>query len=154
MKIGVIHGPNLNLLGQREPGIYGRETLADVNVRIAEEATRLGVEVECHQSNSEGVLIDLVQRLAAEVDGFIVNAGGYTHTSVALRDALTGVNRPFVEVHLSNLAARESFRQTSLLSEVALGTIMGFGGSSYLLGLHGLVGRLRAAYVQNRPEES
>lgn len=154
MKIGVIHGPNLNLLGQREPEVYGRETLADLNRRIVAEAGRLGVEVECHQSNSEGLLIDLVQRLAADVDGFVVNAGGYTHTSVALRDALAGVNRPFVEVHLSNLAARESFRQTSLLSEVALGTIMGFGGSSYLLGLHGLVGRLRATGTRIRPEES
>jgi len=149
----VIHGPNLNLLGQREPEVYGRETLAEVNRRIVEEAGRLGVEVECHQSNSEGALIDLVHRLAQEVDGFVVNAGGYTHTSVALRDALVSVNRPFVEVHLSNLAARESFRQTSLLADVAIGTIMGFGGSSYLLGLHGLVGRLRAADAQLRSEE-
>ena len=152
MKIGVLHGPNLNLLGQREPEVYGRETLADIDRRIQAEATRLGVEVECFQSNSEGGLIDAVQRMGRTADGFLVNAGGYTHTSVALRDALTGVGLPYVEVHLSNLAAREPFRHTSLLAGTALGAIMGFGGTSYILGLNGLVTRLRASTAGSREE--
>lgn len=143
MKIGVLHGPNLNLLGQREPEVYGSATLADVDARLASEAGQLGVEVESFQSNIEGVLVDRIQETAPHVDGFLINAGGYTHTSVALRDALVGVGRPFVEVHLSNLQAREPFRHESLLAPKAVGAIMGFGLESYILGLRGLVLHLR-----------
>lgn len=143
MRILVLHGPNLNLLGRREPDVYGDVTLEAVNGAIREEADRLEVEVEAYQSNHEGALIDRIQDGAAAVNGFLVNAGGYTHTSVALRDALAGVGRPFVEVHMSNIGAREPFRRTSLLTEIALGTVTGFGADSYLLGLRGLVGHLR-----------
>jgi 3-dehydroquinate dehydratase II len=143
LKIGVLHGPNLNLLGQREPEIYGRATLSDLDQRLADEGRALSIEVVTFQSNDEGGLIDRIQQWAREVDGFVVNAGGYTHTSVAIRDALVGVERPYVEVHLSNLMAREPFRRRSLLAEHAVGAIMGFGADSYLLGLRGLVSHLR-----------
>jgi 3-dehydroquinate dehydratase II len=143
LRIGVLHGPNLNLLGQREPEIYGRTTLAEIDALLEREGQTAGVTVVCFQSNREGALIEEVQRLGPEVDGFLVNAGGYTHTSVALLDALVGVGRPYVEVHLSNLMARESFRHHSLLAGRAVGAIMGFGADSYLLGLRGLIGHLR-----------
>jgi 3-dehydroquinate dehydratase-2 len=143
LKIGVIHGPNLNLLGQREPEIYGRATLSELDQRLSEEGRALSIEVLTFQSNDEGALIDRIQQWAREVDGFVINAGGYTHTSVAIRDALVGVERPYVEVHLSNLMAREPFRHVSLLAEHAVGAIMGFGADSYLLGLRGLVSHLR-----------
>jgi 3-dehydroquinate dehydratase II len=142
LKIAVLHGPNLNLLGLREPEIYGRDTLADVDRRLAEEGRALGVEVQSFQSNHEGALIDQIQQWR-EVDGFIINAGGYSHSSIAIRDALTGVARPFIEVHLSNVMAREPFRHHSMLAERAVGLIMGFGADSYLLGLRGLVSHLR-----------
>lgn len=148
MKIAVLHGPNLNLLGQREPELYGHSTLEDVNRRVIEEGKALGVDVECFQSNIEGVLVDRIQELAHNVSGFVVNAGAYTHTSVAIRDALVGVGRPFVEVHLSNLQAREPFRHESLLAPKAVGAIMGFGVESYILGLRGLVSHLRAQEAQ------
>jgi len=138
----VIHGPNLRLLGTREPEVYGGLTLADVDDRLRDLAADLGVELEVFQSNHEGELLDYVEKAAARVDGFVVNAGGYTHTSVALRDALVGVARPFVEVHISNTAAREPFRHHSYLSPVALGVVFGFGVRSYLLGLRGLVAEL------------
>jgi 3-dehydroquinate dehydratase-2 len=144
VRVAVVHGPNLNLLGSREPETYGRLTLAELNARIREAAAGLGVEIEIHQSNGEGALVDLIQEAAARVDGFVVNAGGYTHTSVALLDALIGVGRPFVEVHLSNLAAREPFRQRSLLAPRARGVVMGFGPDGYELALQGLVRSLRA----------
>lgn len=143
MKIAVIHGPNLNLLGQREPEVYGRATLADVDGAVRDLASELGVEVTTFQSNSEGALVDHVHRSAAEVDAFMVNAGAYTHTSVALRDALLSVERPFIEVHLSNVHARESFRHHSYLADKAVGLVVGFGVDSYLLGLRGLVGFLQ-----------
>ncbi len=142
MRIAVIHGPNLRLLGTREPEVYGGLTLADVDDRLRDLAADLGVELEVFQSNHEGELLDYVEKAAARVDGFVVNAGGYTHTSVALRDALVGVARPFVEVHISNTAAREPFRHHSYLSPVALGVVFGFGVRSYLLGLRGLVAEL------------
>ena len=145
MKIAVLHGPNLNLLGQREPDVYGRDTLADVDGKVVAAGNELGVEVVTFQSNHEGALIDEIQRRAPEVDGFLINAGGYSHTSIALRDALVGVQRPYVEVHLSNVMAREQFRERSLLAGRALGAIMGFGADSYLLGLRGLVSHLRRA---------
>ncbi|MFO7892773.1 MAG: type II 3-dehydroquinate dehydratase [Longimicrobiales bacterium] len=142
MKLQVLHGPNLNLLGTREPEVYGTVTLAEVDERIRGVADELGVEVEIVQSNHEGALIDAVQQAAASTAGFVVNAGGYTHTSVALRDALVASERPFVEVHVSNVFAREPFRRESLLAAVALGTVSGFGAESYTLAVRGLVRHL------------
>lgn len=143
LTIGVLHGPNLNLLGRREPEVYGRMTLAAVDARIAESAAGLGVEVRAYQSNSEGALVDRVHEWGDLVSGFVINAGAYTHTSIALLDALVGVGLPFVEVHLSNVHAREEFRHRSLLAPRAVGVVVGFGVESYILGLHGLVRRLR-----------
>jgi 3-dehydroquinate dehydratase-2 len=143
VRIAVVHGPNLNLLGQREPEVYGRATLADVDRALAALGEELGVEVTSFQANGEGALIDHVQRVGPTVDGFLVNAGAYTHTSIALRDALLGVGRPFVEVHLSNVFAREPFRHHSVLSDRAVGLIAGFGADSYLLALRALAARLR-----------
>jgi 3-dehydroquinate dehydratase II len=145
VRIGVIHGPNLNLLGRREPDVYGPETLAQIEDRLRGHARELGVELDTYQSNSEGDLIDYIQRSAERVSGFLINAGGLTHTSVCLRDALIGVDRPFVEVHLSNPAAREPFRHVSLLADRAAGVVTGFGAESYVLGLKGLVARLNAS---------
>ena len=139
----VLHGPNLNLLGSREPEIYGRLTLAELDARLEAVAAELGVELETHQSNGEGALVDLIQEAAGRVDGYIVNAGGYTHTSIALLDALVGVGRPYVEVHISNLAGREPFRRHSLLSARARGVVMGLGPQGYELALQGLVRVLR-----------
>ena len=142
MKIAVIHGPNLRLLGKREPEVYGTETLDDVNRKLAVVAEELGAELETFQSNHEGELLDFVEAAAARVAGFLINPGAFTHTSIALRDALIGVERPFVEVHLSNTAGRERFRRHSCLSGVAAGVVYGFGVQSYLLGLRGLVARI------------
>lgn len=142
MRVAVVHGPNLNLLGSREPEVYGRGTLADVNSALVSLAGHLEAEVEFFHSNHEGALVDHVQEAAARVDGFVVNAGAYTHTSVALRDALVGVARPFVEVHLSNVFTREGFRHHSYLADRALGVVSGFGMDSYLLALRALVGHL------------
>ena len=138
MRIAVVHGPNLNLLGQREPGIYGHTTLAEIDRRLDKLAHELGVELESFQSNSEGALIDYIQEAAVRADGYLVNAAGLTHTSVALLDALLAVGRPFVEVHLSNPSGRERFRRRSLLSARARGVVQGFGAESYALGLRGL----------------
>ncbi|NTU59564.1 MAG: type II 3-dehydroquinate dehydratase [Deltaproteobacteria bacterium] len=142
MRILVLHGPNLNLLGLREPGIYGAQTLSSVDEGLAALARELGVEVEFFQSNAEGALVDAIQGAAGRVDGVVINPAAYTHTSVALRDALLAVGLPFVEVHLSNVHSREEFRKRSLLADVAVGTIAGFGADSYRLGLRGLVSRL------------
>jgi 3-dehydroquinate dehydratase II len=142
VRVAVIHGPNLRLLGKREPEVYGTQTLADVDAALTALAGELGVELETFQSNHEGELLDFIEEAAARVAGFVVNPGAFTHTSVALRDALTGVARPFVEVHLSNTAGREPFRHHSYLSGVAAGVVYGFGIQSYLLGLQGLVARL------------
>lgn len=140
----VLQGPNLNLLGVREPETYGRATLASIQEDLDAQAQRLGVSLHHFQSNSEGGLIDRIH-LALEqgLDGILFNPGGYTHTSVALRDALSGVALPFVEVHLSNVHARESFRHKSLLAPVAVGQVTGFGAYSYTLGLQALVHELR-----------
>lgn len=143
LRIGVLHGPNLNLLGRREPEVYGRVTLEEIDRRLVALGSELGVEVECHQANGEGELVDRVQELGDRVAGFVVNAGAYTHTSVALLDALVGVGLPFVEVHLSNVYAREPFRAHSYLAPRAVGVVSGFGAESYLLGLRGLVSHLR-----------
>ena len=145
MRIAAVHGPNLNLLGLREPEVYGRQTLDDVNAALATLAAELGVEVEWHQSNHEGALVDFVQQAAPRVDGFVVNAGAYTHTSIALRDALAGVARPYVEVHISNVFARERFRHRSYLAAGAVGVVSGFGVGSYTLGLRAMVEYLRAS---------
>ena len=139
MRIGVVHGPNLNLLGRREPELYGRQTLDELNQAIVQLGESLSASVVCFQANGEGDLVDHVQGTASEVDGFLVNAGAYTHTSVALRDALLGVEKPYVEVHLSNVHAREPFRHHSYLSDRAVGVVVGFGPDSYFLGLRGLV---------------
>jgi 3-dehydroquinate dehydratase-2 len=141
--VAVLHGPNLNLLGRREPEIYGRTTLAEIDARLGAVAPALGVDLESFQANGEGALIDYVQSAADRVAGFVVNAAGYTHTSVALLDALVATDRPYVEVHLSNLHGRETFRRESLLAPRAAGIVMGFGGAGYELALRGLVERLR-----------
>jgi 3-dehydroquinate dehydratase II len=145
VRVAVISGPNLNLLGRREPAVYGHATLEEITGRLQELAQELGVELESFQSNAEGDLIDYVQRAGERADGFIVNAGGLTHTSVSLRDALLGMGRPFVEVHLSNPSAREPLRHVSVLSDRAAGVVVGFGADSYLLGLRGLVARLTSS---------
>ena len=142
MRIAVVHGPNLNLLGRREPELYGSTTLADVDAALLSLGEELGAEVVTFQANGEGALVDHVQATAPGVDGFLVNAGAYTHTSVALRDALIGVDRPFVEVHLSNVFAREPFRHHSYLGDRAIGLVAGFGADSYLLALRALVSHL------------
>jgi 3-dehydroquinate dehydratase-2 len=147
VRIAVLHGPNLRLLGRREPEVYGTDTLEDVNALLAEEAEAQGCEVEFFQSNHEGHLLDFIEEASGRVDGFLVNPGAFTHTSVALRDAFLGVAKPFVEVHLSNTAAREPFRRRSYLSEVAAGVVFGFGVQSYVLGLRGLVSRI---HLNNR----
>jgi len=138
MKILVLHGPNLNLLGTREPEVYGSMTLDEINSRAVEKGRELGMEVTCQQSNHEGALIDALQQAREWADGIIFNPGGYTHTSVALRDAIAAIGVPVVEVHLSNVYAREDFRQRSLLSPVCKGKITGFGWHSYILGLYAL----------------
>lgn len=143
MRIEVLHGPNLNLLGTREPDVYGTVALDEVDARLTALGNDLGVQVAAFQSNHEGVLIDRVHERAASVAGFVVNAGGYSHTSVALRDALVGVGLPFVETHVSNIHGREPFRHQSLLAPVAVGTVSGFGIESYALALRGLVLHLK-----------
>ncbi len=145
MRIGVVHGPNLNLLGTREPAVYGSATLDDVNAGVASLAAELGVAVEFFHSNHEGALVDHVQQAAGRVGGFVVNAGAYTHTSIALRDALAGVARPYVEVHLSNVFARERFRHRSYLAAGAVGIVSGFGAESYRLGVRALVEHLKSS---------
>ena len=142
MKVAVIHGANLRLLGTREPEVYGTDTLDDVNAKLAAAAKELGVQLETFQSNHEGEILDFIQDAARRVDGFLINPGAFTHTSIALLDAFLAVQRPFVEVHLSNLARREAFRHHSYLSGAAAGVVYGFGVQSYLLGLRGLAARL------------
>jgi len=142
VRIVVIHGPNLRLLGQREPEVYGADTLDTINEMIQELAAELGADVEVFQSNSEGGILDFIEEVGQRADGFIINPGGLTHTSVSLRDALVGVGLPFIEVHLSNTAARERFRRQSFLSAVATGVVMGFGSYGYLLALRGLLARI------------
>lgn len=138
MRVAVLHGPNLRLLGKREPEVYGYTTLEEIEDRLHELGRELSVEVESFQSNAEAALLDFIEAASQRVDGFLVNAGALTHTSVALRDCLVGVGLPFVEVHLSNTAAREDFRHKSYLASVAGGVVYGFGPESYLLGLRGL----------------
>ena len=139
MKILVINGPNLNLLGVREPEIYGATTLADIQAELERLGAALSVTIEFFQSNHEGELVTRIQQGMGQVDGILINPAAYTHTSVALRDALAATGLPFVEVHLSNVHAREPFRHRSLLADLARGQVVGFGPTSYFLGLRGLV---------------
>ncbi len=143
MKILVIHGPNLNLLGKREPEIYGKITLDAIDSLLRREAETLGVQVESFQSNSEGEIVTKIQDATNKYDGIIINPAAYTHTSVAIRDAISSTGIPTVEVHISNIYKREEFRQKSFVSAMAIGVISGFGVHSYLLGLRGLVKHLK-----------
>ena len=139
MRIAVLNGPNLNLLGVREPERYGRISLADVERKLGQVATELGVELECSQYNGEGQLIDVVHAMRGRVDGAVVNAGAYSHSSLALRDALVGASVPFVEVHVTNVYAREPERRHSMLAPAAIGGVVGLGVYGYELALRGLV---------------
>ena len=140
--IFVLNGPNLNMLGLREPGIYGSTTLADIETLCVDFGKQIGVAVEFRQTNSEGELVTFVQEAHAKASGVAVNAGGYTHTSVALRDAISAISPPVVELHISNIHARETFRHTSLIAPVCVGQIAGFGANSYTLALQALLGHL------------
>jgi 3-dehydroquinate dehydratase-2 len=142
-KILLLHGPNLNLLGRREPDVYGRQTLDEIVAAAKDLGAELGVGVDSWQSNSEGDLVTRIQRAAAEYDAIVINAGAYTHTSIALRDAVLASGLPVVEVHLSNVYKREPFRQRSFLADVVAGQVVGFGGDSYLLGLRAVVSLLQ-----------
>jgi 3-dehydroquinate dehydratase-2 len=139
----VLHGPNLNLLGLREPGIYGSVTLDEINRLLEQEGQTLDCKVFTLQSNHEGVLVDAIQNAVGQHQGILINAGAYTHTSVAIRDAIAAVNLPTVEVHLSNIYRREAFRHHSYIAPIAIGQISGFGAESYRLGLNALVHHLR-----------
>jgi 3-dehydroquinate dehydratase-2 len=143
MRVLVLHGPNMNLLGTREPTIYGTTTLQEIDTRLATLARELSIEVRCQQSNHEGVLVDHVQESARWASGIVINAAAYTHTSIALRDAIAAVALPTVEVHLTNPSAREPFRHTSLIAPVCSGMVAGFGADSYSIGLRALVLLLR-----------
>ena len=154
MHIGVLNGPNLNLLGVREPELYGTTTLAEIETRLRERAAALGVELGWMQSNHEGVLVDAIQALRGSAEGALLNLGAYTHTSLAIRDALLAVRVPFVEVHLSNIFAREQARRRSLLADLAVGVVTGFGADSYVLGLEALVAWLRRRRPQAGPAGS
>jgi len=141
--IGILNGPNLNLLGTREPQIYGSATLDDINAGLMRVATELGVELQTAQSNVEGTMIDILHAWRGVVQGVVVNAGAYTHTSLALRDAFTATSIPFVEIHLSNVHAREKERHHSMLANAAIGSITGLGADGYEFALRGLVATLR-----------
>jgi 3-dehydroquinate dehydratase II len=139
----VLHGPNLNLLGLREPGIYGNLTMSEIDAQLVELGKELELEVRCLQSNHEDTLIDALHDARTWADGVIFNLGGYTHTSVALHDAISAINIPVIEVHISNVHAREEFRHKSMVSAVCAGTISGLGIQSYLLGLRGMANIIR-----------
>jgi 3-dehydroquinate dehydratase-2 len=143
LHILVLHGPNLNLLGTREPTVYGAATLAEVDALLMSLGKELGVSVEARQSNIEGELVTWIQQAPSQFQGLVINPAAYTHTSIALRDAIVGVGLPMVEVHMSNIHGRESFRRRSYLASVALGQISGFGPQSYSLGLRALVHALQ-----------
>jgi 3-dehydroquinate dehydratase II len=145
MRIVVLNGPNLNLLGQREPEVYGHTSLAEIEAMVREAAVPLGAQIEWFQTNHEGALVEAVQALRGRADGALINAAALTHSSLALRDALLAVRIPFVELHLSNIFAREPERRHSVIADLAVGMVTGFGPQSYLLALQALMGRLRAA---------
>jgi 3-dehydroquinate dehydratase-2 len=144
MQLLAIHGPNLNLLGTREPGLYGSASLEQINADLGRRAEALGATIDCFQSNHEGALVDRIHAARGHADGILINAGAFTHTSIALRDALLAVAIPYVELHLSNVHSREPFRHHSFLAERAVGVICGFGAASYGLALEGLVNHLRS----------
>jgi len=148
VRIAVINGPNLNLLGRREPALYGKETLADIESNLLSVAGELGVTLTFSQHNGEGEIVEAVHRLRGRADAALINAGAYSHTSLAIRDALVGVEMPFVEVHLTNIYAREPERRRSALADAALAVICGFGGYTYELALRGLV-RLHSTAAVN-----
>ena len=148
MRLLLINGPNLNLLGRREPGIYGTLTLESIESALHKKAHSLDIELECFQSNFEGALVERIHESMGKVQGILINAGAFTHTSIAIRDALLGSNIPYVELHLSNVSSRETFRHNSFLADKALGVISGFGAYSYSLALEGMLAHLRA----NEPE--
>ena len=139
MELLLINGPNLNLVGQREPSLYGSKTLSDIEKELFETANKLEVKLNFFQSNSEGEMIDCIHNCISSTDGILINAGAYTHTSIALRDALLGVEIPYVELHLSNIYSREEFRHKSFLADRAVGVVCGFGPISYQLALQGMV---------------
>ena len=141
-RILVIHGPNLNMLGKREPEIYGHESLAEIDARLQEKGQELGIDVETYQSNHEGALVDKIQQAAGTVHGIVINPAAYTHTSVAIRDALAMLDIPLVEIHLSNMNKREPFRHQSMIADIVAARIAGFGCNGYILALEGLVGML------------
>jgi 3-dehydroquinate dehydratase-2 len=143
MKILVVHGPNLNLLGIREPAVYGSMTLKEINRMLLELGSELGCEISIVQSNCEGTLVDAIQSASGKFDGILINPAAYTHTSVAIRDAISAVAIPTVEVHLSNIHSREDFRAKSFVAPIALGQISGFGADSYLLGLRALYNHIK-----------
>ncbi len=143
MKLLLINGANLNMLGVREPEKYGKETLEDIEAEMISESKNLGCELDVWQSNIEGEIVEKIQHALGVYDGILINAGGYTHTSVVIRDAISAVNIPTVEIHMTNIYKREEFRHTSLLSGVCVATIAGFGKQSYLLALKGLIAYLR-----------
>ena len=145
MRIAVLNGPNLNLLGLREPELYGTTTLAQVENQLSSVARDLGVSIECSQVNGEGAMIDIIHGLRGRVEGAVVNFGAYSHTSLALRDALVGVSIPYVEVHVTNVYAREAERHHSMIASAAVGVVVGLGTHGYELALRGLVGKLAAA---------
>lgn len=142
MKILLLNGPNLNLLGTREPKKYGNTTLTDIEQTLKTEAKSKEVEIDCYQSNHEGDLVDKIQQATNNYDGIILNAGGYTHTSIAIRDAISSVQVPVVEIHLTNIHAREEFRHNSFIAPVCIGQICGFGAYSYILGLNAILNYL------------
>ncbi|MDF2834961.1 MAG: 3-dehydroquinate dehydratase, type [Paenibacillus sp.] len=146
-KVAILNGPNLNMLGIREPGVYGKESLAIIEGMLADKAAQLGVSVSCYQTNHEGAMIDRIHAAYGQEDGIIINPGAWTHYSYALRDALSAVSLPIVEVHLSNIHKRESFRHVSVVAPVAVGQIAGFGAIGYTLALEALVSQLNRERV-------
>ena len=142
-RILVLHGPNLNMLGKREPDIYGHESLVEIDARLKERGEKLGIDVETFQSNHEGVIVEEIQQAFDKYDGMIINPAAYTHTSVAIRDALLVLGIPIIEIHLSNINKREPFRHTSMIADIVAARIAGFGSYGYLLALEGLIEMLK-----------